>query len=197
MSEGNQIVVCGTVKSFEAAPFVLNVSTSERKMENLSAASPAVNSLSSLWRAWPFPAPHLSLLSYGTQGGPNRKCVCVRERRHQLWSKSNWGTSESNHSISLEGIIQRGTKWKRVYTDKRDGMEGVDDNLLCFQTFSFFSHSLPFPPLPSPLFYFTSPLPLMWPSPAATRICWEKSWSLVLAGNPQHAHCLLTLGRVT
>lgn len=64
------------------------------------------------------------------------------------------------------------------------------------------SHSLPVPSLPPvfilllSLYLFAHPACLL-PSPAVTRICWGKGWSLVLAGNHQHAHCRFRLVLVT
>lgn len=142
----------------------------------------------------PFPAPHLSRLWHRTRGGGNRKCVRGRGSVgfcHQQWSKSYSETSEPNQSISPEGFLESEQRWWKALRDKQrmGGRRWMTNFHISL------SHSLPLFPLF--LFYLSS----LFHPPCGLLPLWlasagKKSWSLVLAGNPQHAHCLLWLGLV-
>lgn len=121
---------------------------------------------------------------------------------HQQWSKSNSGTSESNHSISLEGLFPRDqmravnmATYERESTQTNGGWGGWQSVVLP----NFLISPTPFLALLSLL------LPLLSRRPPCLSVAFSccdshllgKKPTLVLAGNPQHAHCLLTLGSVT
>ncbi len=166
-------------------------------MENLSSAvaSLGANLPSNLRRVRPFScSSFISALTQDPGRGQQEVCVCVCvcERERERWERQLWILSSAMIKVKLGDIwVQSLYQPWRVYTESErererrerecrqtEGRrEAVDDNLLCFQTFSSLSHYLPFPLLFPLLFYLSSlfahPASL-WPSPAVTRICWEK-----------------------
>lgn len=152
----------------------INVNVSDRKENGKPEFCRRLTGTILPWRlrrVWP------SFISTLTQDpGRAQQEVCERDGFgfcHQQWSKSNLGTSESNHSISPVVFIQRERERdqrmevKMVERD-RQWEDGGRRRIYCASKLL---------PHLSSLFYFTS-LPssshpaCLWP-PAGTRICWE------------------------
>ncbi len=129
-------------------------------------------------------------------------CVCERERvrerererkkestldfvvsndQRQTWGHLSPITLSALQGLFRERVERREAKLVEALKDKwahrqtEDGREAMDDNLLCFQSFSSLSHSLPLFPVSFYLSSLSAHPARLRPPPAATRICWKKA----------------------